>query len=155
MQTFLWNPWSLFDELERSVFAAGTSEWPAFDIEDTDDETVLSADLPGMSEEDIEVTVSAPYLVVRGERKAREGRFVQRARFRGAFERRFWIGEGYDPDHVTAHIANGELTIRLEKAAKARPRRIKLTSGGLAARVKGLLGGDKGDKGDKEKNQAA
>lgn len=43
-------------------------------------------------------------LVVRGERKAKDGRS---------------IGEGYDPDHVTGHIANGELTIRLEKAAKA------------------------------------
>ena len=149
MQTYLWNPWSLFDELERSIFAAGSPEWPQFDIEDTDDETVLSADLPGMSEEDIEVTVSGPCLLVRGERKPKEGHYLRRARFHGAFERRFWIGEGYDPDHVTAHIANGELTIRLEKAAKARPRRIKLTSGGIAAKVKGLLGGDK------DKKQAA
>jgi HSP20 family protein len=146
MQTYSWNPWSIFDELERSMFAAGSSEWPQFDIEDTDDETVLSADLPGMSEDDIEVTVSAPYLVVRGERKPKDGRYVRRARFHGTFERRFWIGEGYDPDQVTAHIANGELTIRLAKAAKAKPRRIKLTSGGLAAKVKGLLGGDKDTK---------
>lgn len=149
MQTYLWNPWSLFDELERSMFAAGSSEWPQFDIEDTDDETVLSADLPGMSDEDVEITVSGPYLLVRGERKPREGHYVRRARFHGAFERRFWIGEAYDPDHVTAHITNGELTIRLEKVAKARPRRIKLTSGGIAAKVKGLLGGDK------DKKQAA
>ena len=145
MQTYVWNPWSLFDELERSMFATGSSEWPQFDIEDTDDATVLAADLPGMSEDDIEVTVSGPYLVVRGERKAK------RKRVHGAFERKFWIGEGYDPDQVTAHIANGELTIRLEKAAKAKPRRIKLTSGGIAAKVKGLLGGDK----DKDKTQAA
>src|SRR5688572_506331 len=142
MQSYI-NPWLLFDELERSMFATGSSEWPQFDIEDTDDETVLSADLPGMTEQDVEVTVSAPYLVVRGERKAKDGRYLRRARFHGAFERRFWIGEAYDPDHVTAHIANGELTIRLEKAAKARPRRITLTSGGIAAKVKGLLGGDK------------
>lgn len=146
--TYLWNPWSIFDELERSMFAAGSSEWPQFDLEDTDDETVLSADLPGMGEDDIEVTLSGPYLVVRGERKIKEGRYLRRARLHGAFERRFWIGEGYDPDHVTAHIANGELTIRLEKAAKAKPRRIKLTSG-IAAKVKGLLGGDK------ERQQAA
>jgi HSP20 family protein len=143
MQTYLWNPWSLFDELERSMFASGSAEWPQFDIEDTDDETVLSADLPGLSEDDIEVTVRAPYLVVRGQRKAKEGRYLRRARFTGMFERRFWIGEGYDPDRITAHIANGELTIRLEKAATAKPRRIKLTSGGIAAKVKGLLGGDK------------
>jgi hypothetical protein len=34
MQTYLWNPWSIFDELERSMFAAGSAEWPRFDIED-------------------------------------------------------------------------------------------------------------------------
>jgi HSP20 family protein len=141
MQTVLWNPWSLFDELERSMFATASSRWPQFDIEDTDDETVLSADVPGMTEEDIEVTVSAPYLVVRGERKAKDSPYLRRARFHGAFERRFWIGDGYDPDQVTAHLANGELTIRIEKTAKVKPRRIKLTSG-IAATVKGLLGGD-------------
>jgi HSP20 family protein len=148
MQTYFWKPWSIFDELERSMFAASSSEWPQFDIEDTDDATVLGADLPGLGEDDIEVTVSGPHLVVRGERKPKEGRYLHRARFHGSFERRFWIGEGYDPDRVTAHMANGELTIRLEKAAKAKPRRIKLTSG-LAAKVKGLLGGDK------DKHQAA
>lgn len=143
MQNYLWNPWPIFDVLERSMRSASSSEWPQFDIEDTDDETVLSADLPGMAEDDLELTVSAPYLVVRGERKLREGRYLRRARAHGSFERRFWIGEGYDPDRVTAHIANGELTIRLEKAAKAKPRRIKLTSGGVAAKVKELLSGDK------------
>ena len=56
MQTF-WNPWSIFDELERSIFdTASSPEWPQFDIEDTDDETVLTADLPGMTEDDLEVT---------------------------------------------------------------------------------------------------
>jgi HSP20 family protein len=144
MQTYQWNPWSIFDELERSMFAVSSSTWPHFDIEDTDDETVLSADLPGMGEDDVEVTVNGPYLVVRGERKAKEGRYVQRGRFHGAFERKFWIGESYDPDQVTANIVNGELTIRLEKAARAKPRRIKLTSG-IAAKVKGLLTGDKKD----------
>lgn len=146
MQTYLWHPWSIFDELEHSMFGAGSPEWPQFDIEDTDDETVISADLPGMSDHDIEVTVSAPYLIVRGERKAKPGRHVRRARFQGAFERRFRIGEVYDADRVSAHIENGELTIRLEKTSQAKPRRIKLTSGGLAAKVKGLLGGDKDSK---------
>jgi HSP20 family protein len=142
MQTF-WNPWSIFDELERSIFdAASSAEWPQFDIEDTDDETVLTADMPGMSEDDIEVTVQAPYLVVRGERKAKDRRYLHRARSFGAFARRFWIGDAYDLDQIQARIVNGELTIRLAKAARVKPRRIKLASG-IAAKVKGLLGSDK------------
>ena len=153
MQTFLWNSWSLFDELERSMLAAGSSEWPQFAVEDADDETVLNVDVPGMSEADVEVTVSGPYLLVRGERKAKEGHYRRRARLHGAFECRFWIGERYEPNRISAHIANGELTIRLGKVANGKPRRIKLTSGGIAAKVKGLLGGDKGDKGDKDKDK--
>ena len=138
-----WRPWSIFDELERSMFdSASSPEWPQFDIEDSDDETVLTADLPGMSDDDIEVTVSAPYLTIRGERKARDGRYLRRSRFHGAFERTFQLGEAYDLDRVEAHIVNGELTIRLAKAAKAKPRRIKLGSG-VVAKVKGLLSGDK------------
>ena len=145
MQTY-WNPWSIFDELERTFFdTASSREWPQFDIEDADDETVLTADVPGMSEADIEVTVEAPYLVVRGERKAKQGRHVRRARFHGTFERRFWIGDTYDLDNVDARIVNGELSIRLEKAVGAKPRRIKLTSG-IAAKVKGLLSSDKKEK---------
>lgn len=137
-----WSPWSLFDELEGSMLSS-SREWPQFDIEDTDDETILTADLPGMSDEDIEITVQAPYLIVRGERRAKtNGRFVKRARFHGAFERRFLLGDGYDLDRVHADIVNGELCIRLEKAAKAKPRRIKLGSG-VAAKVKGLLTGEK------------
>ena len=136
----IWSPWSIFDELERSM--RSSPEWPQFDIEDTDDETVLTADLPGMTEDDVEVTVQAPYLIVRGQRKAREGRYVKRARFYGMFERRFWIGDHFDLDRVHAHLENGVLSIRLEKAAKAKPRRIKLGSG-VAAKVKGLLSGDK------------
>jgi HSP20 family protein len=151
MQTFLWNPSPLFpfNELERLMLAASSPQWPTFDVEDTEDELILTADLPGMTEEDLEVTVTGLLLIVRGERKARDGRYLRRARFHGAFERTFRLDELYDPDLVTAHIANGELTIRLEKSAKAKPRRIKLSSGGLAAKVKGLLSGDK------DKSQAA
>ena len=141
MMTSYWNPWSLFDDLERSMFDVSSSaRWPQFDAEDTEDETVLSADVPGMTEEDLDITVVGNELVVRGERKPKPN--VRRSRFYGAFERRFRIGDGYDHDRISAHVANGELTIRLAKAAKAKPRKISLTSG-MVSKVKGLLGGNK------------
>ena len=143
MQTQRWNPWSIFDELERTVFAAaGSQEWPAFDIEDNDDETTLTADLPGMTDNDIELTIAGSTLTVHGVRKAKDGRYVSRRRFTGAFEKHFRIGEGYDLDHVEARMANGVLTITLSKAQKPKPRRIKLASG-VVEKVKSLLAGDK------------
>ena len=118
MQTQLWNPWSIFDELERTVFgaAAGSQEWPVFDMDDNDDETMLTADVPGMTADDVELTIAGPTLTVRGERNMKNARYMSRRRFTGAFEKQFRIGEGYDLDNVQARIANGVLTITLAKA---------------------------------------
>ena len=132
----LWNPWSIFDELQRPT---GSSEWPQFDIEDSEDVSLLVADVPGLREEDIEITAQGSLLIVRGERRGSDGRYLRRRRFHGSFERQFHIGDAYDLDHVKAHLENGVLTIHLEKAAKAKPRRIPLTAG-VVNKVKGLLG---------------
>ena len=150
MQTYLWNPWAIFDELERNLIAPAPVAWPEFDIEDTEDETLLTADLPGLTEDDLEVTVEGSTLIVRGERKAREGRQSSRRQFQGAFERRFQIRAGHDLDAIKAHLADGVLTIALAKTASSRPRRIKLGTG-MVERVKDLLGGDK----NKDKQHAA
>jgi HSP20 family protein len=135
---YLWNPWSIFDELQRTMVSS--SEWPQFDIEDSEDETVLTADVPGLREDDIEIVTQGPYLFVRGDRKATSGRYLRRRRFYGSFERQFHVGDAYDLDHVRANLQDGVLTIRLEKAAKAKPRRIPLTTG-VIDKVRGLLGG--------------
>lgn len=135
-----WNPWSLFDELERSVMT-GSARQATPDIEDSDDETILWFDVPGMTEDDIELTITGSVLSLRGERKGRRTH---------VFERRFDLGNTYDIDHVKAHVANGVLSVTLPKAARAKPRRIKLTSG-VVDKVKGLLGSGK----DKEKRDAA
>ncbi len=134
MQTYYWNPWSMFDQLD-SMFATAPS-WPSFEVEDTDDATILTADVPGMREDDLEVTVAGPHLIVRGARKRRNT--VTRS-----FERRFWIGDSYDADQIDGAVADGVLTIRLAKAERVKPRRIKLSAGGLVDKVKGLLSGDK------------
>ncbi len=95
-----------------------------------------------MTDNDIELMVAGSTLTVRGERKEKNGRYVSRRRFTGAFEKQFRIGEGYDLDDIQARISNGVLTIVLAKAEKAKPRRIKLASG-VVEKVKGLLSGDK------------
>ena len=143
----LWNPFSLFDQLERVTL--GTNDWfdwPRFDSEETDDELLLTADMPGMADDDVEVTVAGSMLIIRGERKP-----SARARRRpyGSFERRFKIADGFDLDHVEADLAQGVLTIRVPKLPKAKPRRIKLSSGGMLDKVKGLLAGDRSEKTEK------
>lgn len=138
----LWNPFSLFDQLERATIGTRDGmDWPAFDSEETDDELLLTADVPGLSDEDVEVTVSGSLLIVRGERKP-SGR--ARRRSYGAFERRFRIADGFDLEHVEAELAHGVLAVRIPKLPKAKPRRVKLASGGgVLGKVKGLLSGDR------------
>jgi len=78
MQIQTWNPWSIFDELERGLFAAaGSQEWPVFDIDDDDDATTLTADVPGMTCDDIELTIAGATLTVRGERNVKSGQARQ------------------------------------------------------------------------------
>ena len=151
MLTRSWNPWSIFDELERAMLhTAGSSEWPLFELEDGADETILTADVPGMSADDLEVTVAGSTLIIRGERKPRHGRGARR--YHGAFERRYTLGDAYDLDDVKAHVEDGVLTITLPKAAKAKPRRVKLTTG-VVDKVKGFLTGGKDKDKDKEKRE--
>ena len=154
MRTQTWNPWSIFDELDRATLAGFSSEWPAFDIEDSEDETVLTADLPGLTDADLDITVQGSTLIVTGERKATDRNYLRRQRFYGPFEKRFQLGEGYNLDDVKAHIVNGVLTITVAKAAKVKPRRIKLGSG-VMDRVKGLISGDKEKEKDKDRHSAA
>jgi HSP20 family protein len=133
MLSSYWNPWSVFDELERSVMTSPSKQ--TADIEDTEDETRLSFDVPGMTEDDIDVTVTGNVLAIHGERRGRRPM---------TFDRRYDLGSTYDVDDVRAHVANGVLTITLVKVARAKPRRIKLTSG-VVDKVKGLLGAGKRD----------
>ncbi len=143
VHSFPWNPFAIFDDIERSFWpTTAAPEWPVFDIEDDEEATTLTADLPGMTEDDLEITVTGNTLMVRGERKAKDGRYVRRGRWHGAFERQFQLADGYDLDDVAAQVANGVLTIRLAKTPKLKPRRIKL-GGGVVDKVKGLLSGDK------------
>ena len=127
----MWNPWRLFDELDRTFMSS--SAGPAQEIEDTEDETQLTLDVPGMTEDDIEITVAGQLLSVRGERKGKRAT---------SFTRSYHLGDGHDLDQIRAHVSHGVLTITIAKAAKAKPRRIKLTTG-VVDKVKGLLGNGK------------
>jgi HSP20 family protein len=136
----LWSPFSMFAQLECATFGGSSwHDWPTFDVDDGEDATLLTADLPGMRDEDIDVSVAGSVLTVRGERKP-----TQRSPRRpyGPFERQFRLADGYDLDAISAHLADGVLTIHLPKTEKAKPRRIKLSAPQrMIDKVKGLLAG--------------
>lgn len=93
------------------------------DIDDRDKEVVISAELPGMEDGDLDVFVSDGILTIRGEKKVdreeKEGGLVLRERRYGIVERSVPLPDGVDPDKATASLKGGVLTITIPKTAKA------------------------------------
>jgi HSP20 family protein len=103
---------------------------PAMDLVETEGHFVLRADLPGMSEEDIQIEVEDGTLTVAGERKVehelkKEG-FHRVERAFGAFSRSLTLPQGIDPDAVSASFDRGVLEVRIPKPEERRPRRITI-----------------------------
>jgi HSP20 family protein len=103
---------------------------PAVDLIDHKDELVLRADLPGLEEKDIEVTVQDGSLVIRGERKEEKEEkkedYYCSERTYGMFARTLPLPTGVDADRVKATFKNGVLEVHLPKAAEAKGRRIEV-----------------------------
>ncbi len=103
--------------------------WPRFDFADKGDYFVVTGDVPGLTADDIKVTLTQDLLTIQGERKveAPEGYNVlrqERPSFR--FTRSFTMPAPVDAEKTRATVKNGVLTVELHKAAEARPRHIKV-----------------------------
>jgi HSP20 family protein len=87
----------------------------------------VDVDLPGMSDEDVEVTVHKGVLFIRGERKAEEGRqYLYDGRTWGRFERAITLPEEVNAAEVEAELCRGVLRITMAKSPETRPRKITL-----------------------------
>jgi HSP20 family protein len=127
----------LFDDLldqdgDSGFYAQAGMAAPAMDIHQSDKEVEVTAELPGVKEEDIDITIDQGILTVRGEKKSsrenEEGGY--RERTYGSFERRITLPANIDEDSCSANFADGVLTITLPKLEeKNRGRKISLGSG--------------------------
>ena len=103
---------------------------PAVDMIDHEDEIVLRADLPGLDEKDIEVTVQDGTVGIRGERK--EGKeekkedYYYSERSYGAFARTLMLPTTVEADKVKATFKNGVLEVHLPKAKEAKGKKIEI-----------------------------
>jgi HSP20 family protein len=92
----------------------------------------VEADLPGADPDTIEVTVEHSTLSLRSHRKAHYGdtdHVVAAERPQGPFSRQLTLGEGVDPDHLTATYTDGVLHVTIPASPKVQPRRIEVTHG--------------------------
>jgi HSP20 family protein len=103
------------------------------DLVETEDAFVLRADLPGLSESDVNIELEDNVLTLSGNRKAeheerKEGYYrVERAS--GSFSRSLTLPEGVDPEAVTATFDRGVLEVRIPKPEQRKPRKVAISVG--------------------------
>jgi HSP20 family protein len=143
-----WEPLREFTTLQNemnrlfgSVFDApapgngGTlRRWmPAMDLLETDSHFVLRADLPGMSEEDVNIEVEERVLTVSGERKAEhtesKDSYQRIERAFGSFSRSLTLPDGVDPEAVSASFDRGVLEVQIPKPEQRKPRKVSIGVG--------------------------
>ena len=123
---------SLFDT--PTVQNAGTRRWlPATDVVESDTHYVLRADLPGVSESDINVELDHNVLTISGERKSeqedRKPGYYRVERTSGSFRRSVRLPEGVEADAITATFDRGVLEVTVPKPAQAQPHKVQITVG--------------------------
>lgn len=103
---------------------------PAVDIKEDDASFKLSAELPGLTEKDVEVTFSGDTLTIKGEKRQeteeKKADYTLTERSYGEFRRSFVLPESVDGDKIVASFANGVLTVTVPKTAKATPKKIEV-----------------------------
>jgi HSP20 family protein len=123
-----------FGEEAGNGLSLAKSWSPRVDMEETDREVVVKADLPGVDPKAIEVSVENGILTVRGEKKEekekKEKNYHRVERFSGSFYRAIPLPPGTDTEKVSAASTNGVVTITIPKKPEVQPRKIAVTPKG-------------------------
>lgn len=103
---------------------------PAVDVSEDDKAYIVKAELPGMEDKDIDVSVSNGMLILKGEKKKeteeKKTNYYLSERSYGAFQRAFELPYGVDQEKIAAEFAKGVLTITLPKSAEAQRQQMKI-----------------------------
>ncbi|MDD9731281.1 Hsp20/alpha crystallin family protein [Mameliella sp. AT18] len=116
----------------QSMFPASESWFmsPATEVVDCDGEYRITAELPGMTADDIEIKLNDGTITIRGEKseekKEEKEDYLLSERRYGSFQRSVPLPSGIDPDKVAASVANGVLTVTLPKSEEAKQKERKI-----------------------------
>jgi HSP20 family molecular chaperone IbpA len=105
---------------------------PRVDIVESDEAVILTADMPGITEQDVDVNLERNTLSIRGtfSESAPDGYTLQYREYRsGHYERTFTLGNTIDRSGIEANVKDGVLTVRLPKAKEVQPKRIAVQAG--------------------------
>lgn len=121
----------MFDDVMGSAFGTATNSQafdPSIDVRANENEMMFICDVPGVKQEDLEVTVENHVMTLMGRRRfeSKEDEQVLIGRAYGAFKRSFTLPDYLDDSKLDARLADGVLRIRIPKHAQAKPRKIPI-----------------------------
>ena len=123
------------------TLSGGESVTPAIDVHETADDLVVTAVLPGIKPEDVEITMTGQTLTLRGEFKADDeverDQYLYRERRYGSFSRSLQLPVRVEGDQAEATFTDGILRLRVPKAEEVKPRQIRINAGGNGQAIKG------------------
>ena len=152
-----WDPFSVMEHLQNQInraFNGSSSEWPsragwgtsfpAADVFQDKDNVIVTAELPGLSEKDLDISITGNTLTLKGKKGSpcgegqesevkkdgllRDGGDYHRVeRSYGSFQRMIELPVEVNADQAKAKLANGVLTVTLPKSKAVRPRKIEIT----------------------------
>lgn len=114
--------------LRGSTLHARRLPYPLVNIAEDEEGYTVDLCIPGVAPEDIELTITARNLIIKGERKSPEGRYFRQERGAGNFQRALSLNVPVDRDGVSAKSENGILRVKLPKAEAVKPRKISIGS---------------------------
>jgi HSP20 family protein len=135
---------SFFDSpTPRNGVRTSLRRWiPAMDIVETDDHYVLRADLPGLSEKDVNIELDDNVLTISGQRSTEHEQtkngYRRVERSYGSFSRAVALPEGVDADGIEAHFDKGVLEVTVAKPEQVKPRKVEITVGSAPAAAESI-----------------
>ena len=142
-----WDPFREMEEMHKRLSSLLGRSWPTWrsepeegltlaewmppvDIEESDKEYLIKAELPGMKKEDVKLKVEGGTLSISGERKSereeKDKKYHRVERSYGAFSRSFTLPDGTLAENISAEFKDGVLMVHLPKDDKAKPRAIEV-----------------------------
>jgi HSP20 family protein len=146
-----WDPFRMMRELmqwepfrgEQLAVPYGGYEQtfvPTFDVKETKEGYFFKADLPGIKEQDLDVSLHANRLTISGKREAEQREenetWYSYERSYGSFQRSFTLPDGIDPEHVRAELKDGVLNLFLAKKPEVQPKKINVVGGAAEKKLK-------------------
>lgn len=124
--------WDPFREMTPLLSQTPAGFLPSFDVKETKDAFVFKADVPGIKESDLDVTLTGNRLTVSGKRETEKQEqtdtYYTYERSYGDFTRSFTLPEGVDSNSVHADLNQGVLTVSIRKTPEAQPKKIAVQS---------------------------